>query len=55
MNASGLPENTSAAKAGGGIAKQARKQLEGQTGKSVVSGQNYLAPARAKKLKPPKE
>ena len=40
--------------AGGGIAKQARKQLEGKTGKSVVSGQNYLAPAATKKLKAPK-
>ena len=48
MNARGLPENTTAAKAGGGIAKQARKQLESQTGKSVVSGQNYLAPKAGK-------
>ncbi|MDI1271960.1 Bro-N domain-containing protein [Polaromonas sp.] len=54
MNASGLPENTTAAKAGGGIAKQARKQLESQTGKSVVSGQNYLAPKAAKAIKAPK-
>ena len=51
MNASGLPENTTAAKAGGGIAKQARKQLESQTGKSVVSGQNYLAPEAGKTAK----
>jgi DNA-damage-inducible protein D len=42
--ATGLQQNSSAAKAGGGIAKQARKQLESQTGKSVVSKQNYLAP-----------
>jgi DNA-damage-inducible protein D len=42
--ASGLPENAKAAKEGGGIAKQARKQLENKTGKSVVSQQNYLAP-----------
>ncbi|MDO8373870.1 MAG: Bro-N domain-containing protein [Polaromonas sp.] len=54
MNASGLPENTTAAKAGGGIAKQARRQLESQTGKSVVSGQNYLAPEAGKALKAPK-
>ncbi len=51
INAIGLPENTTAAKAGGGIAKQARKQLESQTGKSVVSGQNYLAPKAGKALK----
>jgi DNA-damage-inducible protein D len=50
MDATGLPENTTAAKAGGGIAKQARKQLESQTGKRVVSGQNYLAPGAAKGL-----
>ena len=48
MDATGLPENTKAAKAGGSIASQARKQLESQTGKRVVSGQNYLAPGAAK-------
>ena len=42
-DAKGMQKNTEAAKAGGGIAKQARKQLESQTGKRVVSGQNYLA------------
>lgn len=42
-DATGLGENKTAAKAGGGIARQARKQLEDQTGKSVVSGDNYLA------------
>jgi len=42
--ATGLPENKTAAQAGGGIAKRARLQLEGQTGKPVVSGANYLAP-----------
>jgi DNA-damage-inducible protein D len=42
--ATGLQENSKAAQAGGGIAKQARKQLESKTGKSVVSKQNYLAP-----------
>lgn len=40
--ATGLGENKTAAKAGGSIAKQARQQLENQTGKSVVSGENYL-------------
>ena len=43
-DATGMADNTTAAKAGGGIARQARKQLESQTGKRVVSGQNYLAP-----------
>jgi hypothetical protein len=50
-NATGLPENTTAAKAGGGIARQARQQLESQTGKSVVSGDNYLAPKTVKLVK----
>ncbi|MEO8021377.1 Bro-N domain-containing protein [Polaromonas sp.] len=48
-DATGLGENKTAAKAGGGIAKQARRQLENQTGKSVVSGENYLAPVATKK------
>jgi len=43
-DATGMADNTLAAKAGGGIAKQARRQLESKTGKSVVSDQNYLAP-----------
>ena len=43
-DATGLVDNKTTAKAGGGIARQARKQLEHQTGKSVVTGQNYLAP-----------
>jgi DNA-damage-inducible protein D len=34
--------NAVAAKEGGGIAKQARKQLESKTGKPVVTGGNYL-------------
>lgn len=38
----GLDENKTAAKKGGSIAKQARKQLEEKTGKKVVSSQNYL-------------
>ena len=41
-DATGMQPNVTAAKAGGGIASQARKQLESHTGKSVVSGQNYL-------------
>ena len=47
-DATGLGENKTAAHAGGGIAKQARQQLENQTGKSVVSGENYLPPASSK-------
>ncbi len=51
-DATGMADNTTAAQAGGGIAKQARKQLEGKTGKPVVSGQNYLAAPAAQKRKP---
>ena len=49
--ATGLPANTSAAKAGGRIARGARQQLEDQTGKSVVAGGNYLAAPARKTLK----
>ncbi len=47
-DATGMADNTTAAKAGGRIARQARRQLEDQTGKSVVSGDNYLPPKTAK-------
>ena len=32
------------AKKGGGIAKKARRELESRTGKSVITGQNFLPP-----------
>jgi hypothetical protein len=48
-DATGLADNKTAAQAGGGIAKRARLQLESQTGRHVVSGENYLAPPAAKK------
>jgi hypothetical protein len=44
QQATGLEENKGAAVVGGRIAKQARQQLEQQTGRSVVTGDNYLAP-----------
>ena len=50
-DATGLPANKTAAQAGGGIAKRARLQLEGQTGRRVVSADNYLAPPANKPLK----
>jgi DNA-damage-inducible protein D len=55
VNATGMPQNKTAAKAGGRIARQARNQLEGQTGKSVVSGSNFLPPAAKKTLKAPRK
>jgi len=48
-DAAGLKENQTAAVVGGGIAKQARQQLERQTGRSVVTGDNYLPPASPRK------
>lgn len=48
----GLNENAVASKVGGSIAKNARKELEDKTGKSVVTGENFLPPAKDKnKLK----
>jgi hypothetical protein len=42
--AKGLKENAKAGKKGGAIAKNARKELENKTGKSVVTGENFLPP-----------
>ena len=43
--ATGMVENSVAAKKGGAIAKQARKALEAKTGKSVITGDSFLPPA----------
>jgi hypothetical protein len=48
--ATGMAENQTAAKTGGKIAKRARLELEAQTGKRVVTGENYLPPDSAKKI-----
>ena len=47
--AKGLQENAKASKKGGGVAKNARKELESKTGKSVVTGESFLPPAKEKK------
>ncbi|MDR1895971.1 MAG: hypothetical protein LBR10_04185 [Prevotellaceae bacterium] len=47
--AKGFTENAQASKKGGRIAKNARKELETKTGKSVVTGENFLPPAKNKK------
>ena len=44
-SATGLDENKSASKKGGRIARSARRELESKTGKSVVTGENFLPPA----------
>ncbi|MBQ4647436.1 MAG: Bro-N domain-containing protein [Candidatus Gastranaerophilales bacterium] len=41
-NATGMEENKASAKKGGKIAKEAREKLELQTGKNVVTGDNFL-------------
>ncbi|TAN46123.1 MAG: hypothetical protein EPN22_00040 [Nitrospirae bacterium] len=47
--AKGLQENAKASKKGGSVAKNARKELEAKTGKSVVTGENFLPPGKEKK------
>jgi hypothetical protein len=44
--AKGLLENAKASKKGGAIAKNARLALEEKTGKSVVTGENFLPPSQ---------
>ncbi len=46
----GVTENAAAGKKGGSVAKNARLELEDKTGKSVVTGDNFLPP-KNKKLK----
>ncbi len=47
----GMPENEKAAKSGGRIARRARLELESKTGRQVVTGENYLPPGRAKRIR----
>ncbi len=51
VNATGMPENESAARTGGRIARKARLDLESRTGTPVVTPENALPPARGKTLK----
>jgi hypothetical protein len=44
--AKGLNENAVASKKGGSVAKNARKELEDKTGKSIVTGENFLPPGK---------
>ncbi|MFH1652711.1 MAG: BRO family protein [Pseudomonadota bacterium] len=50
VNATGMEENKDAGVKGGGISKKARVELEEETGRSVVTGTNYL-PKGKKRLK----
>jgi hypothetical protein len=49
VDATGMQENAEAGKKGGKIAKRARQELEAKTGKSVVTGENFLPPQKATK------
>lgn len=46
VDATWLEENKKVSKQGGKIAKQARKELEQKTGKSVITGHNFLPPKK---------
>jgi len=50
-DAQGFEENKTSAKEGGKIAGEARKSLEQKTGKSIISGDNYLEQIEASKKK----
>ena len=51
--AKGINENAKAGKKGGAIAKNARQALETKTGRSVITGENYLKPKKKnEKLQP---
>jgi DNA-damage-inducible protein D len=49
VEATGMDENSEAGKKGGKIAKNARLELEKKTGRSVVTGENFLPPVAARK------
>ncbi|MEK7598071.1 MAG: BRO family protein [Patescibacteria group bacterium] len=51
METKGLEENKIPAKKGGRIAKNARLELEQKTGKSVVTGENYLTQKEQQKIR----
>lgn len=51
VDATGMPENESAAKAGGGISRKARLELEGKTGRKVVTADNFLPTHRTRTIK----
>lgn len=49
VDATGMVENADAGKKGGKIAKKARLELESKTGRSVITSENYLPPAKKQK------
>jgi DNA-damage-inducible protein D len=51
IQAKGFEENSKASKSGGNIAKKARKELESNTGRSVVTNESFLPPNKTQKAK----
>lgn len=51
-DATGMAQNSAAAKAGGQLAKRARLELETRAGTKVVSSENFLPPGQQKKALP---
>jgi hypothetical protein len=49
INPETFEESKKVATQGGNVAKVAMKELEAKTGKSVVTGENFLPPAKDKK------
>ena len=50
--AKGMIQNEAAGKKGGRIAKDARLALENKTGRKVITGENFLPPAKGIKKLP---
>jgi len=50
VDATGMKDNKIAGIKGGRIAKKARLELESKTGKKVVTGENFLPPAKKREL-----
>ncbi|HNQ77370.1 MAG TPA: BRO family protein [Acidobacteriota bacterium] len=50
VEATGMDENAEAGQKGGRIARKARLELEQKTGKSVISGENFLPTSKQKKM-----
>ncbi|HRP90946.1 MAG TPA: hypothetical protein PKX92_13025 [Edaphocola sp.] len=50
QNPKGFIENKKAAKQGGAVAGNARKELESKTGQKVVSNENYLPEKKKKQI-----
>ena len=51
VQSKGLEQNKMPAKKGGQIARGARKELEAKTGKSVITGKNFLSPKTRLRIK----